>query len=208
MQEIQAFILIGGESRRMGSDKALLKLAGRTFVEIITGELRRAGFIEINLIGETESGELTEIAVKNELKILPDIEFQIEKSVRASIIGLYSALKYSESEWTFVIACDLPLINAEFIESLKAEIANDIEAVIPVQPDGRYQPFCAFYKRDKALTAVEEILKSKNWKMTNLLRQLNAKYIEFTPETAAPLFNLNTPDDLKIAIALASGGPA
>lgn len=208
MQEIEAFILIGGESRRMGNDKALLKLAGRTFVEIIAGELRRSGCKNISLIGKIESAELAEIAEKNELKILPDIEFPHEKSVRASIIGLYSALKYSELEWTFVIACDLPLINVGFIESLKAKIASDIEAVIPVQPDGRYQPFCAFYKRGETLKAVQETLKSDNWKMTNLLSRLNAKYIEFTPETATPLFNVNTPDDLTTAIMIAPKTPA
>lgn len=204
MQALDSFILIGGKSSRMGSNKALLKLGDKTFVEIIADELRTSGFENICLIGETESLDLTDIASKSGLKLLPDINTDFQNETRASILGLYSALRYSESEWAFVIACDLPLINSKFIRGLRSEITGNADVIIPVHPDGRFQPFCAFYKKESVLEATEDVLKSSNWKMTNLLNKLSAKYIEFSDENAAPLFNVNTPEDLEAAIAIAS----
>lgn len=202
MKVAEAFILTGGKSSRMGSDKAMLALGGKTFVEMIAGELRKAGFENISLVGELEAAELAELAAKCGLNLLPDIKIENADNSRASIIGLYSALKHSTSDWVFVIACDLPLINAEFTKSLESEITDSVDAIIPVQPDGRYQPFCAFYKKENVLNAIEDVIKSNNWKMTNLLSRLNTKYVKFTPETAAPLFNVNTPEDLEAAIDL------
>src|SRR6266699_1655303 len=96
----QAFILAGGASSRMGTDKSRLLLGGQTFVEQIARELLQVAE-SVTLVGRKSD--------KGELK-LPSTR-DLHKHWGA-LGGLHAALSACQSEWAAVVACDLPFITA------------------------------------------------------------------------------------------------
>lgn len=205
MNNIEGFILAGGASRRMGRDKAQLRLKNKTFIERVADALCRITEGKISIIGNLpfenlqvnlSSGEICE------LPVFPDIQ---TKNFRAALVGLYSALARAKKDRAIAVACDLPFVTADLLERLASFVSeNDFDAVVPLQPDGRPQPLCAFYKCAACLSEIEEILRGEDWSLQNLLRRINTRFIEFSeikdlPNSEYFFLNVNTPEDYEAA---------
>jgi len=95
---MNAYILAGGRSQRMGSNKAMLMLKGRTMVEHITLLLLSAGCSSVSLI------------VKQKLPLsLPQI---IENTTKwHPLYGVSCALKNCPEEYCLITPCDLPFVS-------------------------------------------------------------------------------------------------
>jgi molybdenum cofactor guanylyltransferase len=186
---IDGFVLAGGRSSRMGTPKAALELAGSTYLEIAAGTLRDLGCNKPSVIG----GQ----ALRN-LPSLTDHEF--DPPISGPIVGLYTALNASSGAWIALLAVDLPLVNATLLKRLW-ELKNvDSEAIIPVQPDGRIQPLCGFYKVAPALTACREAIANDRISMHSVLDRLKTRTVGFLeyedlPDAKDLLLNVNTPED-------------
>lgn len=184
--EITAIILSGGQSTRMGTDKALLILNNKTLLEntieickpLCTNILISSNFPEHQKFG---------------YKVIPD---EIKNS--GPMAGIYSCLKKSETEWNFVISVDAAFVKTEIIEDL-IQHTNHYDAVVPEHKTGK-EPLIALYNKN-VVSVLKRHLESGNLKMHNLLKRLNTKYlntqnrVEKNPEIFR---NLNRPDDLKI----------
>ncbi len=128
---------------------------------------------------------------------------------RGPVGGLHAALAYSRSEWTFVLACDYPLITAAFLARLAEFINDEHHAIIPRQNDGRLQPLCAFYRTGPCLEVLENTLLSG--RSTPPLHLLAAEMLprivepeEFSDIHGGDQFmNANTPADLEAAEKIA-----
>src|SRR5688572_33406341 len=106
MNLIAGFILVGGASSRMGTDKAALLLEGRTFAQRIAEELS-AVTESITLIGK-DSGKL-----QLNLPSAP----AVYKNWGA-LGGAHAALSVSQSPWSLIVACDLPFVTAGLFAGL------------------------------------------------------------------------------------------
>ena len=126
MDDIEAFILAGGASRRMGTDKSQLHIEQKTFTELIAETLLKTTDL-VTIVGRNDA----------QLPSVPDIYPQW-----GALGGLHAALTACRREWAVVVACDLPFVTAELFQHL-AGLRMDHEAVVPVQPDGRPQPLSA-----------------------------------------------------------------
>lgn len=197
---IDGYVLAGGASRRMGSDKSQLMLGGETMLRRAASALR------------TVSDRVTVVGVSPEnsdgLPFIPD-EFGLDDGQRrGSIVGLHAALKDSTAELTAVLACDMPFVDGELFKRLVSSILDDVDAVVPVQPDGRLQPLCALYRRGACLPVVEEMLKAGDWKLQNLLSRVRTRSVEFDEirdlgNSELFFLNVNTPEqyeNAKVAI--------
>src|SRR5215468_7120483 len=125
---IDGFVLIGGRSSRLGEDKASLLFGGELLA------VRAARTIQEAI----EDCRVRLVAAGNEKKInsalLTGIPFVFDLyEGRGALGGVHAALANSQSEWSFVLACDYPFISAEFISLLKKQISDGYETVIPVQ---------------------------------------------------------------------------
>ena len=201
MDTIEGFILAGGASRRMGRDKALLRLQNKTFIEHTANALHKIIKGKISIVGNLPFDNL-QINLSSEevceLPVLPDIQ---TKNSRAAIVGLHAALSQAEKNWAVVVACDLPFVTGELFERLGKFISEkDFDAVVPLQPDGKPQPLCAFYKCAACLAKIEEILRGEDWSLQNLLRRINTRFVEFAeisdlPDSEYFFLNINTLED-------------
>ncbi len=125
MFDVQGFILVGGASSRMGSDKAQLKFHGQTGVELIAAALR-PNVVAVRLVGSREEASLSQ------LQNVPDLHERW-----GALGGIHAALYACQSAWAAIVACDLPLVTDELFERLWQFAKEPFDAVVPLQPDGR-----------------------------------------------------------------------
>ena len=178
MDTSAGFVLCGGRSSRMGRDKGLLPVDGKTLVER-TAERVLAAAGSVTLIGAPERYRHLG------LPVVPDLMADC-----GPIGGLYTALKMTRSEWTLLVACDMPGVTAEFLgELLAAAIGRRSTCLVPETESGRH-PLCAVYHR-RGLGAVEFSIQHKRFKMHDLVQLLEAA--SWPVRDAAVLENMNTP---------------
>ena len=192
MREIEGFILAGGASSRMGSDKAALRLGEETFVARVASALSGvAGRVSL-VSSRHEPGSFG----------LPLVRDFFDGA--GALGGLHAALLCAQSPWAAVVSCDLPFVTAELLRRL-ASLAGGFDAVAPLQKDGRLQPLCALYARRPCLEACEGLLGGGEFRPRALLGRVKARLVgfdEISDLAGSELFfrNVNTPDDYAEAL--------
>ncbi len=195
-------IQAGGESRRMGVDKARVDFRGQLLIERV---LKRIAPLANEILVTTNHPEdYTFLKVACLPDLLPG---------HGALGGLYTALSAAHHPLVAVIACDMPFASAELLafqqEVLLATLAD---AVIPRTPDG-LEPFHAIYRKATCLPLVKAALDAGKRRVDTWLAQANIRYLTLEeiarhdPEGLAFL-NLNTPAELAAALRLAEGSAA
>jgi len=197
---IEGFVLAGGKSSRMKTDKAFLKFGDETFLE-------RA----LKAFSPT-CGEQVKIVINENQKAkfekgFPSFRFVFDVfPERGALGGIHAALKNCARDWALVLACDLPFVTGAAIRAL-AEMAlnspESIAAIVPKQGDGRIQPLCAAYRVKDCLSEIEKLLNNEaSPPARRLLEIIPARLIE--PGELAPgaasdflFFNVNRPSDFE-----------
>ena len=197
--KIDSFILIGGRSTRFGSPKALLKLGGRPLLQRTAGTIKTA--LPEARITLVTSGPEQFLGLNTDLPFIFDIH-----QGRGPLGGLHAALAYAQTDWILVTACDYPFISAEFIRHLKNKAADEYDAVVPVQPDEKLQPLCAFYRTRPCLAIAEEFLTNNRPSppLRSILDRIRTRLVPFDEIAGLPnaenfFLNLNTPENLELA---------
>lgn len=185
--DLAAFILAGGRSTRMGTDKAFAVLDGRTLLERAL-DLARSVTSDLRIVGDPAKFA----------SFAPVVEDLF--AACGPLGGIHAALLSSQTDLNLILAVDTPFVTPSFLEYLLTR-AKDSRAVITVPHTSRgWQPLCAIYRRDFASIA-EKALRAGHYKIDPLFTEAAAQVIseqELESAGFAPdLFsNLNTPDDL------------
>jgi molybdopterin-guanine dinucleotide biosynthesis protein A len=201
MTQFEAFILIGGRSSRLGTDKAFVRFGGMTLAERAVDVTRRALSPErVTMV----AGSSTQFAI-DALAIDVPFIFDLYED-RGPLGGFHAALAYAQTPWIFVLACDYPFVSPEMIGFLAANIDDRFGAVVPEQKDGRMQPLCGFYNVAKARPIVEDILQRPRVSppMHEIVTELDPRIVRFDEYEhlagSEDLFvNINTSEDLENA---------
>lgn len=199
--KIEAFILVGGRSSRLGADKAFVEVGGKTLMKRAVDVVREA-FPESRIT--IVAGSSTQFAIQAITSNVPFI-FDLHGD-RGPLGGLQAALAHSRSEWIFVLACDYPFVSREFLRLLAEHVSPEFGSVVPEQSDGRLQPLCAIYNVAAARPVVEEIIARPRISppMHEVVERLAARIVKFDEYAhlgrAEELFcNINTTDDVEQA---------
>ncbi len=131
----------------------------------------------------------------------PVIEDVVEK-FSGPLAGLYSAMvnsQASDSEYLFVAPCDGPFLPKNLVGELYSQITSqDADIACVRYQDINQTTFSLWHKR--GLPAIEKnLIKNNHGGFKSLLSELNTTYLDWPEEQVNPLFNVNTPDDLKLA---------
>ena len=181
---ITAFILAGGKSSRMGTDKGLVSFRGKEMIKWPI-DLLQTIFKNVFIVAN-RSGY-----AKFELPVIEDLLHE-----KGPIGGLYTALTTSNTNWNFIMACDMPFMNSQVINKLISD-CDLHDAVVPYY-NNKPEPLAACYNKS-CLTLIEKQLESGNFKMQDFISELNIKRIDFSSENISvnhPFRNLNTMDEL------------
>ena len=182
---LTGIVLAGGKSSRMGSDKSLLVINKKTFIENII-EALKPNVDDIIII--ENSGLHFSLGYKIYKDIFTDC---------GPLGGIYTALTHSKTQKNIILSCDMPLISSDVLKYLIK--CTGEEQVTIVTDKGKLEPLCAIYNKT-CLPIVESCLKSNNLKLKDVLKQLNIKEIEVSNQTFySPnlISNINTLSEYK-----------
>lgn len=183
LNRINAYILTGGQSRRFGEPKCLVKVGDKSLTEIVYDNLNTT-FDDISLIGKENHF--------SQYHYIEDLH-----SIQCPMNGIATALDNSKSDWIFVLACDMPMINENIINDLYDNIDLDKQAVIPLLID-KLQPLCGFYNKS-ILGDFDESIKKKKYSLFKLLYQIDIAKIAIPLNLIKQFLNINYPKDLQKA---------
>jgi molybdopterin-guanine dinucleotide biosynthesis protein A len=196
MRDLTGFVLAGGRSSRMGEEKALLRLGGRTLLERALEKAREVA-ASVHIAGPAERfaayGEVVE-------DVYPG---------RGPLGAIHAALSASRTELNLMLAADMPFVEAEFLRRLAAE-AERCGAVVTVpRGGGGLQPLCAVYRRSFAAVAQAALEQGEN-KIDRLFAPPTTRVVEVGREPGfafgeGMFDNLNTPEDAARAQARLEG---
>lgn len=183
-----AIILAGGDSKRMGRDKASLPLEGKSLLQRVVDSVQP-------LFAQT----LVSVRQPRAEVSLPQIcDTQADGG---PLVGLISVLEKIETPWAFVVACDMPFVMPAMITRL-AGYRIGHQAVVPMA-EGHAQPLAAFYARS-ALPLLQASLAGGEKSLTRALQLLDVRYVaaeklvQFDPQLRS-FFDLDTPQDVALA---------
>ena len=184
------WILAGGRSSRMGTDKALMALSGEALALKAAATLGRV-CKSVSLIGDPAR------YAPLGLNAVPDNFPGI-----GPLAGIDAALTATNADRNFILACDMPAVTSEFCAQL---IAESGDCVVPMHDDGNREPLCAVYGKVCAPAVralIEEGVRSVMRALDELAARGHAIRYVRVPDPAM-FANLNTPEDVR----LWSGGP-
>jgi len=188
IEDCTAIVLAGGESKRMGTDKASLFLGRQTLLEHT--------FQKVSPLFSEAYVSVRELRNHVQYPQIQDISTE-----RSPMMGIAAALKHCSTSWIFVVACDMPFIAPELIIQMEKQ-RNTYQMVVP-ECQGFKQPLLAFYHQSCLPVMQTKISKGQRG-LQGLIRSLNAKVLDehWLKQYDADLksfFDLDTKEDLKVA---------
>lgn len=187
-QPFSAVLLAGGQSKRMGSDKAALIVAGTPLWQRQLEKLRATGADEVFISGRKD-GPYAQAGVPIVEDLTPGA---------GPLAGFEAALRHARNHWLLVLAVDLPDVPVAFLSQLVRDSMASNAGLVPSREEW-LQPTAAVYSRD-ALPLVEECLKSDNRSLRRFFRLAHkrgfATVRPISEAEQAHFRNLNAPADL------------
>lgn len=179
--EFTVAILVGGDSSRMGSDKALYEVDGSTMAQRVADAATAAGASELLVIGGTaaRAKKLTGTWKKD---LYPG---------DGPLGGVITALKASSHDSVVVLSCDMPFITDAVITSLVRGLAD---AQATVGRTDRLNWLCAAWSKQECLKTLESVWKRNERAVHRAAVLLDVAEV---PVPAVAVRNINTPADLQ-----------
>lgn len=188
-ENFSAIILAGGESKRIGENKALLKIGNKTIIEIIAKKLQT---IFNNIIIST-----------NDNSIYSFLNFQIVNDIyknHGPLSGIHASLINSITEKNFIISCDLPLIDITSIKYI-LENSENYEITLPLIKNIPLY-VCGVYSKS-IIPQIDKLIKTDPTKasLKNLIKNFNTNILKIEKEKffyEINFINMNTIKDYEL----------
>jgi molybdopterin-guanine dinucleotide biosynthesis protein A len=180
--DVTGVILAGGQSRRMGRDKALLKVDAVPLFEIILG-LMQDFFANVIIAGDRP--DLTR----------PGVSCYPDRYPGSALGGLYTGLLAAKTEMVFVSSCDMPFPDPEIVRLILAR-REGYDAVVPKTP-GALEPLFALYRKN-CLRHMRDMLERQEYRVYDFYPHVRARYLhveELPSDWQWSLMNVNTPEE-------------
>ncbi|WP_066296556.1 molybdenum cofactor guanylyltransferase [Bacillus sp. FJAT-29937] len=188
-------IMAGGRSSRMGTNKAMLPIGGKTVIERIVVELSK---IVSNMVIVTNAFE------DYQFLGLPMVQDQWKDM--GPLAGIHAGLSASSTEKNLVVACDMPFISSQ-LGGILLTLLDDYQVAVP-DVLGQLHPLFAAYRKD-TLGGIQQSLQNKELRIRQFFKHTKTKYV--TEACLQKLhyhyqeqhfFNMNHPDDFERALKI------
>lgn len=181
MEQGTAIILAGGKSSRMGEDKGLMLIDGKSMIEYILKTVSQFTN-QIIIIANDEAYE------KFGYPIYKDLVYD-----KGPIAGIVTGLKNSKTDKNWILSCDSPFIEVKLLQKLMIE-SKGFDAVVSVH-NNKIHPLIAVYSQS-ALIRFQENLALNRLKILDTLDALKVNYLELDNFNQSNFKNLNSKSDL------------
>ena len=183
MNKLQAYILAGGKSSRMKSDKGLLSLHGKPFTAHIL-EAVQSITKDVTIVTSNQAYAQFNCSL---------IEDEIPEMGPAG--GIFTALKHSGSEWNLILSCDIPFIKSSLLNHLIQTNGN--ESAVIGETNLKLHPLPGLYR--KSLQAEFEMaVKNDKLRLMDIIKSVECKTVLIPSEMNDQLRNINTLKDYNL----------
>lgn len=182
METLTIFILCGGKSSRMQSEKGLVLFQEKPFIEHIIQAILP---ISNNIKLITASKEYDYL----EYEKIPDLIVD-----KGPLGGIYTALSHSETEFNLILSCDIPLISTELLQELISKHIKEAGITI-FASESKTHPLIGIYSKN-IVSIIKEAIDADELKMMDLLAKLPHQIINIEESENYPLTNINSADEL------------
>ncbi|MCH9039299.1 MAG: molybdenum cofactor guanylyltransferase [Chloroflexi bacterium] len=199
-------VLAGGRSRRLGRAKALEPFQGEPLIRRVIDRLSRITDDLVFVVNDHEQASALPISSRD-----TDLTYEIvidKYPDGGSLGGIYTGLLAANSQWAFVVACDMPFLNVELMRHMLS--MRDGQDVVVPRTDGYPEPTHALYNKS-CLPFIEKRLKRDDLKIARFFDEIRVRFLEEAEVRGLDgdllsFFNVNTQDDLDRALTLAAEG--
>jgi molybdopterin-guanine dinucleotide biosynthesis protein A len=189
-QSFSAFVLAGGQSSRMGKNKALLKLGGVSLLQRALS-LAESVSADVWIVGSRQKFEAFGRVIEDRVPGCGPLS------------GIDAALRQTANQFNLILAVDLPFLTVDFLRYAMVTAADSPSLVTVAGVHGKLQSLCAIYRRE-FLKIAEEALRQQRFRLDALLMETNTRIMD-EAELARAGFglnmfsNLNTPEEFSAA---------
>ena len=199
-------VLAGGRSRRLGRAKALEPFQGEPLIRRVIDRLSRITDDLVFVVNDHEQASALPISSRD-----TDLTYDIvidKYPDGGSLGGIYTGLLAANSQWAFVVACDMPFLNVELMRHMLS--MRDGQDVVVPRTDGYPEPTHALYNKS-CLPFIEKRLKRDDLKIARFFDEIRVRFLEEAEVRGLDgdllsFFNVNTQADLDRALTLAAEG--
>ena len=185
--KMTAIILAGGNSIRMGENKAFIQIDGAPIISRIHSLFKEL-FEEV-------------IIVTNQKDLFKNFDSSIYTDLlpdKGALGGLYTGIFFSSFEYSFCVACDMPFIKRSLVQFLIKQ-TKDEDALVPRTRDG-LQPLHAVYSK-RCLDAIRRVIDRGKYKIIDFYDLVRVKIVEESDflhldPLRESFINVNTPEEL------------
>ena len=162
------YVLVGGSSRRLGQDKALLEVGGMTLVERAVQTLQELD-LDVRVVCGSE----------DQARLIKSPAILDRTPGQGPVMGIWSALQHSDHQNNCFLCCDMPFLPSKLLRRLWS-LKRGFHVVVPDQ-EGRIQPLCGIYSRQcrgvlgdqlrRGVLSILDVLKSGRLKVNVVAAQ-------------------------------------
>ena len=181
MKDAPVYILAGGKSSRMGEDKGLMSLFGKPMVAYVIEAAQHISS-DINLV--TSNADYAQF----NLPLISD-----RHDNKGPLSGIHAALSASDTDYNFVIPCDVPYVKPGLLKFLLYQ-ADGYDITIP-RHDNRIHPLMGVYRKE-CLSVIEKNISVNSLKVSNIFDQLIVNIVETDEFDPINFKNLNSKKDI------------
>jgi len=183
INKLTTYIICGGKSSRMGSDKASMLFNEQSFLSHIIKACSKLD-APIKLVSSlTQHKNL-------EYSIVPDL-----KKEKGPVCGITSALSETNTSLNLILSCDIPLIKYNLISWLINQHSANYDVTI-ISHMSKKMPLIGVYNASCS-KIFKTHLKNQQLKLMNVLNDLKVNYVEVPKKWSLQITNINTLEDLK-----------
>lgn len=176
--DLSIVILTGGTSRRMGTDKASMRLGSRSMLEHALAQIPSSTSVVV--VGEDFSPRPDHVLVVRE-----------DPPLGGPVAALGAALPKITTTKVGLVAVDMPF-GPQIVHSLASQLTDEFDAVVPIDTQGFHQGLAAVYSSNALRRALSAF--SAGASMKSLLATLNIFTIPLSDEL---LIDLDTPQEVE-----------
>ncbi len=191
---LSAIVLAGGQSSRMGRDKALITLQGVPL-------LRQVCEVALNCASPvyvvTSWPERYQDILPDACRVIQEVPLPGETEPQGPLVAFAQGLAHVETDWVLLLACDLPQLQVKVLQGWARGLEKTVEeaiALLPRQAKG-WEPLCGFYRR-QCLPMLTKYINEGGRSFQGWLAQHPVQ--ELPVSNTQVLFNCNTPADLEL----------
>lgn len=187
MNKMACVLLMGGQSTRMGQDKAYLDYCGVPFWKQIADEMQKCGETYLSVNSRNNSPNTSYSIIIDEYENIGPMG------------GICSGLNKIKESVAFFAPCDIPTIPVEFIQAVMDQYEENYDGVVVASKTGKCYPTIGVYPK-KILKQLRKQIEEKDYRLMNLIQSCNVKVVseQELAVTSFELMNINTPKDYEV----------